>query len=312
MPKALSRGRTALLLLVLPLLGLATPSLFQEQPLAVVVRVEGDVELQREGADPELASVGARLGAGDRLVPAEDGRAVVVSRTGTRQEVTEAVQIRDPGPSEEGDLFDRTVRVLSRAASADSRNLANRQGMIRPIPGEPTPLAPRNGIAVMDVRPTFRWATVDGAEGYTVQLRREGAPPVRFQAGADTLWTLPSEVPPLLPGETYRWTIAPTGGRPAREESFVVADAETYAEVAGALGALREMEMDPAGDGLLLAAVVYLDSGLLYDAAAALDALESGGRVGVDFWLLQGEVMAGLGRLEEARSAFDRASGGRL
>ena len=65
------------------------------------------------------------------------------------------------------------------------------------------------------------------------------------------------------------------------------------------------MGLDPAGDGRLLAAVVFTDLGLYYDAARALTEMEeSGERLGADLLLLKGAV---LGRLEEAREAFDLA-----
>ena len=49
-------------------------------------------------------------------------------------------------------------------------------------------------------------------------------------------------------------------------------------------------------------------SGLYYDAVDAIRALEQAGDpLGPDLYLLKGEVLDRLGRLEEAREAFDRA-----
>ena len=70
-------------------------------------------------------------------------------------------------------------------------------------------------------------------------------------------------------------------------------------ELEWSIEAISCMGLDPAGDGRLLAAVVFTDLGIYYEAARALAEMEeSGERLGADLLLLKGEV---LGRLEEAR-----------
>ena len=70
-------------------------------------------------------------------------------------------------------------------------------------------------------------------------------------------------------------------------------------ELEWSIEAISCMGLDPAGDGRLLAAVVFTDLGIYYEAARALaEKEESGERLGADLLLLKGEV---LGRLEEAR-----------
>ncbi|RMH15856.1 MAG: tetratricopeptide repeat protein [Gemmatimonadetes bacterium] len=285
----------------------------QEAPLAVVVRVSGDVRIQPGGGDPVPAAVGARLAAGDRIVP-QGGEATIVHRTGRTETVKEALTLAPPDAGEREDgLFQRTTRVLAQAARTDARGNPNRQGMIRPIPGEPVLVMPRNGIPVMDPRPTFVWAAVEGASGYTIQIRREsGGAPVRYRLGADTVWTLPPDAPPLLPGERYAWTVAPSGGRPTREQSFSVIGPADYGIVSRNLIALTRTGLDPASDGLLVAAAVYRQAGLLYEALSALRALEaSGAPLSADVYNLEGEILDALGRLDEARRAFDRADAAR-
>lgn len=290
------------------LLGAAAgSSVLQEGPAAVVVKVEGDVRLHRGEAEPAPATVGSRLNVGDRVHPAEGGRAFLVRQSGQTQVVTEPVTIEAAQGTEQGDMFSRTVRVLAQAANSDARVQANRQGMIRPIPGEPTQVAPRNGITVRSTRPTFTWHSVDGADSYTVQIRRPGEPPRRFEA-ADTVWSYPEDEPPLERGATYMWTVAPDEGRPARERSFTVLSEEGGLQLKGALAAIEQMGLDPRDDGRLLSAVVYTDLGLLYEAADVIGAMESSGEpLGSDLYLLKGEVMDAMGRLEEARMDFDRA-----
>lgn len=298
------------------LLAIGTALLFvaawtpQSGPVAVLIQVEGAVQVEQGGSTSE-ASVGTRLAAGDRVVPSSGGSAVLIQRGGTRIEVTDAHTVQTPssGSGGEGDMFSRTVQVLGQVANADTDNLMDRQGMIRPIPGEPVLVAPRNELTVLTPRPTFTWRAVEGAEGYTVQVRRPGSRPVRFQEITDTTWTYPSSAPPLVPGEEYWWTVAPAGsGRATREQRFTVVGPETYEAVARDLRTLTEMGLDPAGEGAFLAAVAFRDAGLYYDAAGALEHLEqSGTSLGPDAYLLKGEVLATLGDAEGARRAFDRA-----
>ena len=189
------------ILTALVLLALAPPPLGgQEAPAALVVKLQGEVSI-RSGSATTPAEVGARLVAGDQVVLAAGARAYLVHRSGQTQVVTERTTIAAPaGGAAEGDVFSRTVRVLAQAANLNARTQPNRQGMIRPIPGEPVLVAPRNGIKVSAVRPTFRWMPVKGATGYTLQLRTEGERPRRFEVEG-TEWTLPeSERGPPRPG----------------------------------------------------------------------------------------------------------------
>jgi len=285
---------------------LAAASWPQDAPVAVMVKVQGDVSVRAGGGDPAPAAVGARLSAGDQVIPSAGGQAVVVHRTGRTEVVTEALTIEAPAASESGDMFSKTMQVFAQAANSEARRTGNRQGMIRPLPGGPAPISPRNGILVRTTTPTLTWFSVEGATGYRVQVRTEGAPLVRFEAGADTVFTIPNESA-LERGKTYRWTVAPLQGRPVGEQTFAVLGEDDAGQLDAAFAAIREMGLDPKDDGRLFAAIAYTDVGLLYDAADALRALETDGGVSADVYMLKGEVLDALGRLDEARAAFDKA-----
>jgi hypothetical protein len=281
-----------------------------DTPAAVVVKVEGPVQIEPQGEDLLPATVGARLFPGDRVLPGADGRAVLVYRTGTTREATEELVVEIPGGEAGGDLFSRTLRVLAQAADSDARTRPNRQGMIRPLPGvSPSIIAPRNGIAVMETSPTFRWFPMEGAPGYRVQIRKVGGEIRRFETGPDTAWTLPAGAEALDRGEAYAWTVAPTTrGRPATEAEFTVLDRTRLESVEEQMELLEASGLDPAGDGAFLAAVVYREADLLYAAADALETLEEAGDpLGADAWLLKAEIMDALGDLDAARKAFDNA-----
>jgi hypothetical protein len=284
----------------------AVPLTAQEDPAALVVRVQGDVQIRHRGATTPAAQ-GSRLAVGDQVIPASGARAILITRTGANQVVTEATTIEEPRAGGNPDLFARAMSTLAQAASADARSAGGRQGMIRPIPGEPVLVAPRNQLTISGTRPTFSWMAVDRATGYTIQVRNSaGGPPMRFQV-TGTEWTLPSTEPELQPGAVYAWTVAPTGGRPTREERFKVIGSEDQELLTTTLGEIRAMGLDPMGDGLFLTAVILRDLELYYDAAEALEGVEKAGDMSADLYLLKGEILNVLGHEEEARKAFDKA-----
>jgi len=284
----------------------ALPGQAQQSPAAMIIKVDGSVNVKVGDAAPTAASAGTALNIGDQVLP-DGGSAVVVFATGRKQDVSEAL-VLEAQPGGESSTVARAVGVLASAASSNARGQPNRQGTIRPVPGEPVLVSPRNGVMVLSTRPTFTWHQVEGADGYTVQIRREGGDFVRFQS-ADTTFTLPTDVPALMPGQRYRWTVAPSGaGRPTREQPFTVIGADTYADIQADLETMAEADLDPHGDGLFLAATLYADAGLYYEAAAALEFLEQTGTpMSAGAWLLRGEIYDELGRLDDARRAFDRA-----
>lgn len=285
---------------------------YQSGPVAVIIQVDGAVQVEQGGSTAD-ATVGTRLAAGDRVVPSSGASAVLIQRGGDRLEVAEAHTVDAPPSSGsgggEGDMFSRTVEVLGQVANADTESLMDRQGMIRPIPGEPVLVAPRNELTVMTPRPSFTWRSAEGATEYTIQIRRPGSRPVRFGEISDTTWTYPASAPPLMPGEEYWWTVAPAGsGRATREQRFTIIGPDAYASVARDLRMLDEMGLDPVGEGAFLAAVAYRDAGLYYDAIGALELLERNGTaLGREAYLLKGEVLTAVGDAEGARRAFDRA-----
>ncbi|MFO7894523.1 MAG: hypothetical protein R6U63_12380 [Longimicrobiales bacterium] len=282
------------------------------EPVALLVKFEGDVNVQRADAETsEAGAVGMQLVPGDQVVVAAGSEAVVLYKTGQLVKAASTVTIEAVETEESSSLFTNTLRTLGQVASTDARTQPNRQGMIRPIAGAPVPIAPRNRIKVLDVRPTFTWFSVDGTSEYMIQLQRQGADspaPVRFQVGEDTTWTLPLTEPPLVPGATYVWTVGSPAGRVAEPKRFTVASAEDIAAVQEAMTNLIGAGIDPATDGLFLTALAYRDAGLFYEAHRAIAEIEENGNgTGRAFFMLKGEVLDTLGMVDAAARAFDRA-----
>ncbi len=281
-------------------------------PVALLVKFSGDVSVQLAETEESVAgAIGLALAPGDQVVIGEGAEAMVLYKTGRMVKAASTVTIEAVEAAEASSLFTNTMRTLGQVATTDARTQPNRQGMIRPIAGAPVPIAPRNAIKVLDVRPTFTWFSVEGTEEYMIQLQRQGADspaPVRWRAGSDTTWTLPSTEPPLVPGATYVWTVGSPVGRVAEPKHFTVASAEDVAAVQEAMQGLIGAGIDPSTDGLFLTALAYRDAGLHYEAYGAIRAIEEAGNgSGHAFFMLKGEVLDALGMVDDAAEAFARA-----
>jgi hypothetical protein len=281
-------------------------------PVALLVKFSGDVTVQRVEAEEAVAgAVGLQLVPGDQVVIGDGAEAVVLYKTGRMVRAASTVTIEAVETEESSSLFTNTMRTLGQVATTDARTQPNRQGMIRPIAGAPVPIAPRNTIKVLDVRPTFTWFSVEGTEEYMLQLRRRGPDspaPIRYQVGADTTWTVPDDEPPLVPGATYEWTVGSPVGRVADPKHFTVASADDIATLESAMNGLIEAGIDPASDGLFLTALAYRDAGFFYEAYRAVrDIEENGNGSGRAFFMLKGEVLDALGMVDAAERAFEMA-----
>ena len=290
-----------------------SPALLQaanEDPVAMVVRVTGSVQVRRADGATETATAGVRLMPGDRLEVASGAQAVILYVSGRRETVTQSLAIAAPEQAHRAGVFDRTVSTLNAVASSDARQQPNRQGMIRPIAGAPTLIGPRNEIRVADLRPTFSWSAVPGATSYVIQIRSEdGLTRKRFNVGSDTVWTMPADGHPLQPGVTYVWTVGTNQGRVGEEQRFATLTAVQYAAIAEGMAELREAELDPWSDGLFLSALIFRDSEVFYEADRALRQLEASGTpLGPPFYMLRGEVYDALGMIDAAAEAFTRAA----
>lgn len=292
-------------------------------PEAVLVEMSGAVQVQRSpDASPQDAAVGLQLNVGDRVLVPEDGRAALLFSAGRVERITSDLTVEGAPGREPTGLFAQTVLTLQQVATTDARTQVNRQGMIRPIAGAPQPVAPRNAITLLEARPTLHWFGVPEAEEYMVQLRRvddacEAEPEhrpqecriTRFNTGPDTAWTPPADYG-LSPGATFEWTVgAMPGGRVAPDaQRFRLADSSDYELASGALRAIEGLGLDPAVDGLFLAALAFRDAGFYYEVERALRQMEAMDRgSGRYYFMLLGEVLDALGDLDAAASAFARA-----
>jgi len=291
------------------LVALSAAPLAGQEPAALVIRVQGDVDVTHGSAAPTPASVGEQMFVGDGVLPTAGARAILITRAGAQQIVTERTTIAAPAAVASSDIFDRALSTLAQAASTDA-SAGGRQGMIRPIPGQTALVAPRNALNVASARPTFSWTATPG-QTYDLMLRNvDGGRPAVYEVGADTVWTLPDTAADLEQGATYQWTVfvgGRRGGRALPPQDFRVIGLEESVDLEDYLDEIAVFGLDPRGDGLLLTVIAYRDMGLFYEARRALEEVEAGGPLSWELYRLKGEILAELGHEEEARAAFDQA-----
>jgi hypothetical protein len=287
----------------------AAPLAAQDDPAALIIRIQGDVDVTHGDAAPVPASVGERMFVGDGVLPEPGARAILITRSGAQQVVTERTTIDEPRAGGNPDIFERAMATLVQAAATDATT-GGRQGMIRPIPGQTSLVAPRNALNVATSRPTFHWTATPG-QSYDLMLREvDGGRPMVYEAGADTVWTLPADAPDLEAGATYQWTVfvgGRRGGRALPAQDFRVIDLEESVELEDYLAEIEVFGLDPRSDGLFLTVVAYRDMGLYYEARQALQLVEAESGLSWELHKLKGEILAELGHESEARAAFDRA-----
>lgn len=287
----------------------AAPLAAQDSPAALIIRVQGDVQIRQGGGAPGPATAGVRLSAGDEVLPGTGARATLIVPSGATQQITEATTVTAPPGGMTGDLFQRAMAALAQAASTDA-TAGGRQGMIRPIPGQTTLVLPRNGLTINSDRPTFVWTASEG-QIYELMLRKvDGGRPEIFEIGTDTTWTYPDDLEPLKFGATYSWTVfvgGRQGGRPLPQQEFRVIDIVEFAELTSFMDEIQLLGLDPMDDGLFLTVVALRDLELFYDADQAMNDLEGQGGMSGDLYMLRGEILNTLGREADARVAFDKA-----
>lgn len=287
---------------------IASPLVAQD-PVALVIRVQGDVDVRHGDGAPAPAAVGEQMFVGDGVMPGEGSRAILVTRTGGQQVVTEETTMQAPRGAGNPDIFDRAMRTLARAASADGAT-GGRQGMIRPLTCGVAPISPRNDLLITGTTPTFTWSAIEG-QTYEVMVQHlgSGQRPQIFDVGTDTTFTLPDSSA-LASGGRFAWTIIPGGrpnGRACEQMHFRTMSLEDSVELEDYMDEISVFGLDPMGDGLFLTVVAFRDMELFYDARDALVTVESQTSLSADLYLLLGEILTEIGQGEAARNAFDRA-----
>jgi hypothetical protein len=301
--------RVSAIVMVVSALVSGTGELVAQDPVALIVRVQGTVAVRHGDSEPSPASVGERIFVGDEILPESGSRAILITQAGSQQVVAEQTEITAPTGAGNPDMWARAMSTLAQAAATDA-SAGGRQGMIRPIPGATSLISPRNALVVASRRPTLVWtATPDMTYDLMIRSAEGGGRPQIFEVGTDTTFTFPEDAE-LDAGGSYVWTVfvgGRMGGRPIPEQRFRVMTLEESVDLEDYIDEIAVFGLDPLTDGLFLTVVAYRDLGLFYDAHEALESVERQASLSADLYLLKGEILIELGHEEAAREAFDKA-----
>ncbi len=249
----------------LALLLLAASPLMGGQAVGIVLNVEGEASLGRDGQSRPLL-LGDTLMAGDQLKLEKGSASFVFCPT------SERVSLDAKGTLE---LAEDSLRVVDGASP--SRKATRRCSLPKVALGDESterigglvarglpPIPLYLGGAVASVRPSFAWEAVEGNPQYEISVRDQTGSVVWEAATESTLVTYPEEHAELKPGK-YHWeVVARINGETVAQQSarFQI---KPNPELAGL------QPEDPADR--LLSAIELENAGYLSEASAWIRAL---------------------------------------
>jgi hypothetical protein len=239
-----------------------------DETVAMVLEASSRVEIRRlADRDRMRAATGLRLGAGDSVFVPAGATITLLLRSGRVRQLASDYVLPGAG----GD-----VQGLARTALQPVAAAREPAGYLRPLSGGPVPLSPRSGAVIPPGNVMLRWHAADGADGYTVHIRRTDVPGrLRFRAGRDTVWTPGTAM--LEQGVTYEWSVTTADdGRPGSPETFTVIDSTAWQGILAELAEIEALDL-PLPARLLLRALVYLRESMLHEAVRMFDELAQTG-----------------------------------
>lgn len=258
-----------------------------ENPVGIITEVKGHVQIKRAGERAwKTAKVNMPVYIGDVLRTGSDGRAVVWTPTGQVQTIgprktVRMAPVKNPRKSLWREVWTSFVSWMKANFSEESlaQVAAARTPISSPVKNHLILLSPRN-TKVLEERPVFTWAEVEGAQGYRVTIG--------FFDGSKRIWETvvnknslryPIDAPELKPDKVYVWEVEAIGVPNASESAwFVVLHPAEARDIKFTLRQLRDKAPDFLAYSLVAAS--FLESrGCYLDAISLLeDALKKSPR----------------------------------
>lgn len=227
---------TIVRLVIASLGGLLSPVVFAAS-VAMITDATGRIEAEADGA---VIGVLAELPSGAKLRLAQDAAATVLylsSGEEYRLKGAGRYQIGDKAPTalqgakpEKHKLpVDAIPPVRVKPATVQQATIVMRSLGA----GVTVKLLEPVSVRVLDERPSFRWATVTGADSYRIQVIDSAGQPVAEFMQQGEASQLPEGIH-LKPGEAYSWSVEarlPNGRRLSRTADFAVLDADARAKL---------------------------------------------------------------------------------
>jgi hypothetical protein len=253
-------------LLVLSLVGLCVTTfsasaadVAARSPVNIVVGIEGDVALEREGwRDSTPVLFGTVVKIGDLLRPSQTGKVIIACADLSVMSVSSAATGM-PCRSADPILYREGSRVLPVRDGSDS-------GL------GPIVLAPRK-TSLLDPRPRIRWSAVDGVTAYKVQVQGRG---VNWTTDVVSKTEIAYSGDALLPGVAYK-VIVSAGGHRSDEDGapglgFTILRPEEAGSIQVDEKKIRDLRLSESATRLLVA-TYFADRKLNAEAIEHLEAL---------------------------------------
>ncbi len=264
---------TAIGLTFLALIGQGRP-----RPAAIVLDLNGAVEVRPAEGPPRAATVEGFLYPGDRLAIPADGSATVALLAIGVQEVLKAGSEATVGP-----------KGCSPPAAVERRKPPQRAVVpalrgLKPAPGDARPtvvgfrsgaddapaIAPALHSVVATDRPEFAWPAVEQVERYRVKLLGKLSDREIWRVEtAEPRLPFPDDKPALTRGNVYVWEVTNPDFRVVATGEFTVATESELARLAD----LAELAADGDRADRLAAALGYRRLGAIAEALAAYERL---------------------------------------
>ncbi|HVP15114.1 MAG TPA: hypothetical protein VMS88_06195 [Terriglobales bacterium] len=308
----------ALAALVFLVVAASFASVARSEPLAIVAAVRGRVEFTpAAGGAPARASFGQALERGDRVSVGPGGAATIFFDGGSVIELAEKSAIviggrasAKPKAARVG-LPGEVYASVSKFVTGGSRESGLVALSVLRGGTDATPLLvePRR-TEILDLRPSFRWRSVEGAARYRIAVSGDSGE-LWSRETEGTVLEYPPDAAALAAAGAYAWEVRAFSdrGELRREDSFFhVLEAGEAAAVRGALAKIRDAAGGPGAAAARFLAGSYLfGRGLYGDAAAEFDSLaRSSPDVPAPHEAL-GNVYRAIGLMDQAAAEYQQA-----
>lgn len=302
-------------LLLLALLGLASPALAQSpETSAVVTEIKpgrGRVEVKpAAGGDWRPARPLLALRAGDVVRTTENAAAVVLLSGGRGTARVEGANgsytVPSPAAAGQGQkakaLVEASLGFLAGTTKESSQAALATRSVARP----PVIVSPRNGRLLPDSL-AFEWLG-SRITRYTVRVAGPSGPVIERREVTGAQWAYPADAPALSPNTRYTLQVT-APGQPPQEAWFELVDRERARTVAADLSGLEQelgSSVSPTSRAVLRAGLLARE-GFFHDARRVVLAALAADRDEPTLHQLLGDLYTRIGLSDLAAESFDEA-----
>ena len=288
----MKRSIVTLLGLIFALSLMAAPRLCRAENAAMIIKVEGEVKVQRGGKQKVIKGK-MPLELGDKVIVSAKGSAVVLFATGKKVTVTSSLEITEANAKVEGDPAKKDkakngVGAAVRGPKSDLKAKGGVSGAVRAAGDAKTvqvlSVLPGSTITT---RPVFAWQPSGAAESNKVVLMDEDGEEVWSAKTKDTVAAMPEDAQPLAPGKEYTLEVTSVidGEEVSGMSTFYVYDPDETTEIDDTVKSIKTEYT--AGDDIIIQSMLladyYVEKEMYNDAIDELKNIETSEKEVGDF-----------------------------